>query len=765
MRHSFPFKTLPADLVAAFILSLVALPLGLGLANASGAPLLSGILAGVVGGLVVGALSGSPLSVSGPSPSLTAVLVAELANLGSFEKFLTAVLVSGVIQIGFGLIGMGSIAAFFPSSVIKGLLAAIGLILILKQLPHAIGHDPDPEGDMDFFQPDDKNTFSELLSMLDDFQFGALGVGIVSVLLLLLWNRIPFLKRSAIPAPLVVVLFGVIANKFFAQLGNDWQIDPTHLLEVPVLGGLGALSGLLKHPDFSALQTTAVYSAGLTLAVVTSLETLLNIEALDKLDPLQRSTPPNRELVAQGVGNITVALLGGLPLTSAIVRSGVNVTIGARTKLSTLLHGLLLAALVMFPPSWLRSIPLASLAAILMVTGIRLANPSVFRQMWREGKSQFIPFIVTVAGILFADLLTGILLGAATSIGFILRSNFLQPIHRVVERHVSGDVLRIGLPNQVSFFKRAALEKVMREVPSGGHILLDARNTNYIDPDVLDFIEDFGKTIAPAHGVKLSRLGFKEGYRLEDDLQFIDYSSREAQTTLTPKIALEVLKAGNERFCSGHRIERDLTLQRSATANGQFPMAVIFSCIDSRTPVEMVFDLGLGDVFSVRIAGNVARANVLASMEYSCAVAGAKLLVVMGHSSCGAIGAAVNLFGNKESVLESTGCGNLGGLISDIQQSVDAEEASVVRTWQPSQRASYIDTVAKRNVLQTIQTICEKSLTLETLIREQRLAIVGAFQDVKSGLVTFYQTAHSSSLDLNLPRIEEELAKIPPITA
>ena len=758
MKRPFSFKTLPNDIVAALILSLVALPLGLGMANASGAPLFSGILAGVVGGLVVGALSGSPLSVSGPSPSLTAVILAEITNLGSFENFLTAVFVSGIIQIGFGLIGIGSIAAFFPSSVIKGLLAAIGLILILKQVPHAVGHDPDPEGDMAFSQPDDKNTFSELFSMLDDFQFGALGVGVVSVLLLLSWNKIPFLKRSSVPAPLVVVLFGIAANQFFLRLGNDWPIDSTHLLDVPALGGLGALSGLLNHPNFSALQSTAVYSAGLILAVVASLETLLNIEALDKLDPLQRSTPPNRELMAQGVGNITTALLGGLPLTSVIVRSSVNVSIEAKTKLSTILHGLLLAALVLYPPSWLGSIPLASLAAILLFSGIRLANPSVFRQMWREGKSQFIPFIVTVAGILFTDLLTGVLLGAATSIGFILRSNFLQPLHRVIERHVSGDVLRIGLPNQVSFFKRAALEKVLREVPRGGHVLLDARNTNYIDPDVLDLIEDFGKTIAPAHGVKLSRLGFKEGYRLEDDLQFIDYSSREAQTALTPQIALEVLKAGNERFCSGHRIERDLTLQRSATADGQFPMAVIFSCIDSRTPVEMVFDLGLGDVFSVRIAGNIERDNVLGSMEYGCAVAGAKLLVVMGHSSCGAVGAAVSLFGNKQSVLESTGCGNLGGLISEIQHSVHPEEAAAARTWQPQQRAAYQDTVAKRNVLRTIQTICDKSRTIETLIREQRLAIVAAFQDVKSGVVTFYQTSFSSSLDLNLPKLETELS-------
>lgn len=759
MTRSLTLRTLPNDLMAGIVVFLVALPLSLGVAVASGAPLFAGILGGIIGGIVVGILSGSPLSVSGPSPGLTAIVLAEISSLGSFENFLAALFVCGFIQVGFGLARIGSVAAFFPSSVIKGLLAAIGLILILKQTPHAIGHDPDPEGEMAFSQPDNKNTFSELVSMLDDFQPGAMVVGIVSVLLLLAWSRIPFLKRSKVSAPLVVVVLGVVANKLFLGLGDVWAIDPSHLLEVPVAGGWTEILGFLKHPNFSTFQLPAVYMAGATLAAVASLETLLNLEVLDRLDPQQRSSPSNRELLAQGLGNMTAALVGGLPVTSMIVGSSVNVSVGAKTKSSAVSYGLLMVAVAVATPLWLKEIPLASLAAVLLVTGVRLANPSVFRQMWREGKSQFIPFIVTVLGIVFTDLLVGVLLGAATSIAFILRSNFLQPIHRVIERHVSGDVLRIGLPNQVSFFKRAALDKVLREVPHGGQVLLDARNTNYIDPDVLDLFEDFGKTIAPAHGVKLSRIGFKEGYRFEDDIQFIDYSSREAQTALTPKIALDVLKAGNERFCSGHRIERDLTLQRSATADGQFPMAVIFSCIDSRTPVEMVFDLGLGDVFSVRIAGNIERDNVLGSMEYGCAVAGAKLLVVMGHSSCGAVGAAVNLFGGEQSVLEATGCGNLEGLISEIQSSVDPHEAAAARTWQPSRRTAYLDTVAKRNVLRTIRTICEKSQTLEVMIREQRLAVVAAFQDVKSGTVTFYQTAYSSSLDLNLPNIEDELAR------
>ena len=738
---------------------LVALPLCLGVALASGAPLFSGILAGVIGGIVVGILSGSPLSVSGPAAGLTAIVAAKINGLGSFQNFLAALFVSGVIQVILGLARAGSIAAFFPSSVIKGLLAAIGTILILKQIPHVVGHDPDPEGEMSFSQTDDRNTFSELLSMMDDFQPGAMVVGITSVLLLLIWDKVSFLKKSPVPAPLVVVLFGITANQLFLHLGDFWSIDSTHLVDVPVAADLNQFLGFLDRPNLSAFKTPAVYIAGITLAIVASLETLLNLEAVDKLDPQQRSSPPNRELVAQGAGNIAAALVGGLPVTSVIVRSSVNVNVGAKTKLSTITHGVLLLLSVALIPLWLRKIPLSALAAILLVTGIKLANPGLFKQMWREGKSQFIPFFVTVVAIVFTDLLVGITLGAVTSVGFILRSNFLQPIHRVVERHVSGDVLRIGLPNQVSFFKRAALEKVLREVPRGGHVLLDARNTDYIDPDVLDLFDDFRKTIAPAHGVKLSSVGFKKEYRVEDDIQFVDYTSRETQTALTPEIALEILKAGNQRFCSGHRIERDLTLQRTATADGQFPMAVIFSCIDSRTPVELVFDLGLGDVFSVRIAGNIARNKVLASMEYGCAVAGAKLLLVMGHSSCGAVNAAIDLFGSKQSVIEATGCVNLEGLITEIQNSVEAQEALSLRTWQPAQRRAYSDIVAKRNVLRTVRNIRDDSRTLDTLVREGKLAIVAAFQDVKTGKVSFYQTADSSHQNLNLPRLEDELSK------
>jgi carbonic anhydrase/SulP family sulfate permease len=395
---------------------------------------------------------------------------------------------------------------------------------------------------------------------------------------------------------------------------------------------------------------------------------------------------------------------------------------------------------------------------VLCATGLELAKPDLFRQMWREGKNQFIPFIVTLCSILLTDLSTGILLGLFTSVAFILRSNFLQPIHRVLEKHLAGDVLRIQLPTQVTFFNRATLENLLWEVPRGGRVLLDARNTDYIDPDVQDLIEDFQRSTAPAHGVQLSKVGFKDAYGgLRDEIQFVDYTSREVQSGLTPVAVIDILRAGNQRFISGQRIDRNLGRQVAATADGQFPMAVILSCIDSRSPAELIFDLGLGDIFSVRIAGNIARDKVLGSIEYSCAVAGAKLLVVMGHSSCGAVKSAVSLVGSQQSVADATGCATLEGLIKELQMTITEEELPRILHWRPEQKAEFADTVAKRNILRTIQGIRQNSSTIDSLVKKGQLAIVGAFYDIKTGIVHFYRARHTSVEPLDLPDLEAEI--------
>lgn len=727
---------LTKDLAAGLVVFLVALPLCLGIALASGAPMVAGIVSGVVGGLLVSWLSGSHTSVSGPAAGLVAVVLAQVAVLGSYEAFLVAVILAGAIQVLLGALRAGFIAAFFPSSVIKGLLAAIGLILILKQIPHMVGHDADPAGDMGFLQIDGKNTLSELLASLFDLDPGAMMVGLVSLAVLLAWDR-SRLKHSLVPAPLVVVLLGVAANLVFKAAGSSWAIGPAHLVQLPTATGVGDFLRTLPSPDLKAFGDPAIILAAVTIAIVASLETLLNLEAVDKLDPRKRVSPPNRELMAQGAGNIVAGLLGGLPLTSVIVRSSVNINAGAASRLAAFFHGGLLALLVLFAPRWLNEIPLASLAAVLIFTGLKLTSPALFRQMWAEGRSQFVPFVVTVLAIVFTDLLVGVLIGLGTGLAFILHSNYRRPLLRFMERHVSGDVLRIEFANQVSFLNRAALEQALDSVPTDGHVVLDARNTDYIDPDILDLIEDFRRQTAVARNLKVSLVGFKDRYVMADEIQYVDVTTREVQAQLTPQRVLQFLKDGNERFVTGRRLTRDLARQVDATAAAQYPMAVVLSCIDSRSPVELIFDLGVGDAFVARIAGNVAKEKVLGSMEYACAVAGARLVLVMGHTGCGAVKASVDLFESGTTASKATGCEHLDALVSEIQKAIVPGTKPHGDWVTPETKMAFVDDVAKRNVVRTIAGIRAASRTLRELEAAGKIVLVGAMYDIKTGRATF----------------------------
>lgn len=728
-------SSLPKDFAAGLVVFLVALPLCLGIALASGAPLMAGIISGVVGGLLVAWLSGSHSSVSGPAAGLVAVVLAQVATLKSYEAFLVAVMLAGVIQIVLGALRAGFIAAFFPSNVIKGLLAAIGVILILKQIPHVVGHDTDPEGEMGFNQPDGQNTFSELFSTLFDFQPGAMLVGLVSLALLLVWDRTK-LKKSLVPAPLVVVLLGVGVNLVLKAMGSPWVIEPSHLVQVPTPASLPELFKLLPSPDFKALGNPAILLAAVTLAVVASLETLLNVEAVDKLDPRKRVTPPNRELVAQGIGNIVAGFLGGLPVTSVIVRSSVNINAGAVTRMSAFIHGVLLFLLVVFAPRLLNEIPLSALAAVLLATGLKLASPALFRQMWAEGRKQFLPFIVTVGAIVLTDLLVGILIGLGTSLAFILHSNFRRPLRRFMEQHVGGEVLRVELANQVSFLNRAVLEQTLNGIPAGGHVVLDARNTDYIDPDILDLIDDFRTQTAPARNVFLSLVGFKDHYVMDDHIQYVDVSTREVQTQLDPARALKILKDGNERFVRGERVSRDLMRQVNATAQGQFPLAVVLSCMDSRTSTELIFDLGLGDIFSIRVAGNIALDDALASMEYGCAVAGAKLILVLGHTRCGAVKATVDFAHRQVDACAASGCDHIKAITNYIHQAVEAERDT--RGDRSAHNEAFVDRVARLNVQHTMEVIRQRSTTLRGLVERKQIAIVGGLYCVTTGRVEFF---------------------------
>lgn len=729
--------TVRYDLISGLVVFLVALPLCLGVALASNAPLSSGLIAGIIGGLVVGAISRSHTSVSGPAAGLTAVVAAQIHGLGSFEAFLLAVAIAGVIQIILGLAKAGFLAEFLPSSVINGLLAAIGVILILKQLPHLVGHDADPEGDMSFSQPDQHNTFSEFLFLLTDAHLGTALIGLASVALLIFWDRSQTLKKSVVPAPLIVVILGVVAAEMLRRIGGMWEIPDRAFVHVEVPDNLASYAQLLSHPDFTRWRDPAIYLSAVTIAAVASLETLLNLEAVDKLDPQKRRSPPSRELLAQGVGNLTAGLIGGIPVTSVIVRSSVNINAGGKTKLSTLIHGLLLLVSVTMLPQLLNRIPLSCLAGILLVTGTKLASSKLFQHMWAQGRTQFLPFITTLVAIVFTDLLIGVLIGLAVAIAFILHSNFRRPIHCVRERHLRGDVLRIELANQVSFLNRAALKQRLDELPRGDSVIIDARHTDYLDPDIEGLISTFTTETAPVRGLNVGLIGFGGKFGLKDQLSDLDNSNLDLQKHLTPAAVLKILKDGNQRFRTGERLVRDLGREVQTTAQGQFPIAAVLSCIDSRSPAELLFDLGLGDIFSVRIAGHVVNDQALASLEYACAVAGVKLIVVLGHTRCGAVTAAVDLYRSHKTAAEATGCEHLDSLTSEIQKSIDPSlHEDFSRNGHA--KSAYVDEVARRNVLRTMQVVNQQSRTLSRLVEEEKIAIVGGMYDVVSGEVEFH---------------------------
>lgn len=737
MNRDF-FKQIARDLNAGVVVFLVALPLCLGVALASGAPLISGIIAGIVGGLVVGAISGSNTSVSGPAAGLTAIVAAQLDKLESFQQFLLVVVLAGILQVLLGALRAGTLSAFFPSAVIKGLLAAIGVILILKQIPHILGHDNDPEGEMSFEQPDHENTFSELGKLFaGEIHQGALVIGLLSMLILVAWDSFKFLKKTPIPVPLLVVVGGVLISQWFSKLGGEWAIGSSHLVEVPVANQLRDLTGFFQTPDWSGLTLPAVYFAAITTALVASLETLLNLEAIDKIDPQQRLSPPNRELVAQGIGNITCGLIGGIPVTSVIVRSSVNINAGARTKLSTLIHGSLLALSVAFLPNYLNLIPLSCLAAILLATGFKLISPSLIMKMYREGYKQFIPFLITTMAIVLTDLIVGVGIGLAVSIAFILQSNIRTPISQVSEKYFGNDVTHIQLANQVSFLNRVALENALTQAKPGQHLLLDARNTDYIDPDILSLLRDYIDKTAPIRQVFVSTKGFKKEFNIPERILFGEYTTKELQEKLSPTEVLAALREGNKRFLSGQRLTRDLGRQISGTASSQYPLAVILSCIDSRSPAEIIFDVGLGDIFTIRIAGNVVRSKVLGSLEYACAVAGARLILVMGHTRCGAVTTAVDLAYSKGDVCEVTGCQHLELIVNEIQASVVAQDRDEYLRQDTEGQRRIVDDVARRNVIHSLRLLPDQSVTLSDLIARKRIAIVGALYDVVSGEIDF----------------------------
>lgn len=501
-KHAqYYFRHLKDDLPAGIVVFLVALPLCLGIALASGAPLFSGLIAGLVGGLIVSWLSGSQLSVSGPAAGLTVIVFNAIETLGSFQGLLVACVLAGIIQLVLGYLRAGMIGAFFPSAVIKGMLAAIGLILIIKQIPHATGYDTSYEGDESYMRETAKSSFLELFDAFSGITPGAVIISTVALLLLIIWEM-PWFKKQRflklIPGPLVAVAWGVGYNLLNTQFAPAWAVSEKHLVKLPVSEQAADFFNNFTFPDFSYLTNPQVYIVAATLAIIASLETLLSLEAVDKLDPLKRLAPTNRELKAQGIGNIISGLLGGLPITAVIVRSSANINAGGQTSLSCFIHGLCLLLSVMFFAYYLNYIPLACLSAILLHTGYKLAKPSLFVEYYYKGMSQLLPFAITVLAILFTDLLKGMAIGMVIGLFFVIKANY----HAAITLIQDGSHYVLSFNKDVSFLNKALLRKFILSIQENSTVTIDASKANFIDHDILETVEDFLAS-APDDNIKV----------------------------------------------------------------------------------------------------------------------------------------------------------------------------------------------------------------------------------------------------------------------
>jgi carbonic anhydrase len=774
------FDRLKYDLPAGLVVYLVALPLCLGIALASTGSadfLFAGVIAGITGGIIVGSMSGSRLGVSGPAAGMVTivlggihVLMPSLQSLGyheanyatdaaklnlseeqfigmieaeqlsiGFGYFLAAVVIAGLLQIIAGFVKAGVIAYYFPSSVIKGMLAAIGIILILKQIPHAFGFDQDFLGDLSFFQDDGHNTFSELYYAFLESEPGAMIISGVS-LLLLIFFELKFMKKIGLfrflPGALVVVLTGTAINYFFIQKGLPNALSNDHLVNLPVAETPAEFIGFFRLPDFSVLGNYQVYVVALTIALVASIETLLSVEATDKLDPEKHITPANRELKAQGMGNVISGLLGGLPITQVIVRSSANVAAGGKTKVATIAHGVILLASAYYIPAYLNLIPLSALAMILIMVGYKLAKPTLFAGMIRLGWEQFLPFFVTVIAIVFTNLLAGIAVGLLTANYFILKKNSANAFRYFSEPANGTQKITLRLAEEVSFLNKASISLALENIPVDSILVLDGSKSKDIDFDVLERIDEFKKFTAPGKNIRVETVGIPEikeidGLKITTGIRKMMTKMRtyteKTQAEVTPEIALRNLREGNSRFVENLRAHRNLLAQVNETSEGQYPFAIVLSCIDSRTSAELIFDQGLGDIFSVRVAGNVINEDILGSMEYACAVAGSKLIVVLGHSKCGAI----------ISACQHVRMGNVTSLLGKIQPAVEKVGAVV-----PNITADHaVQQVSEQNVFESIARIKERSPILVEMLNNGKIGIVGAMYDIESGRVEFFDEA------------------------
>lgn len=731
IKKMSPWNNIKDDLIASIVVLLVAIPLCLGIALASGAPLFSGIVTGIIGGIIVGTLSSSPISVSGPAAGMIAVVLATVTALGSFHAFLLALFLAGLFQIFIGISRAGFIAAYIPLNVIQGLLAAIGILIIIKQLPFAFGYlnqtttlQQALETAQEIF------SLTPLLYLTHHINLGATFITLISLAILLFWPKIPTKLCQIIPSAIVVVIVAVMLNQLFDAFIPALDLQDSHLVNIPVNTSFSSIVMQFEHPKFSDLNNYNVYIYAFMIAIVASLETLLNLEAAEKIAKSRKYTSRNKELVAQGVGNALSGLIGGLPITSVVVRSTVNIHAGAKSKLATILHGILLLLSLVLIPNWLNQIPLAALAAILLYTGYKLARLSLFKEMYQKGFDCFFPFLVTVVAIVFSNLLVGVLIGLGTSFFFILRQSSKNRFLTVNEIHPSGEVLRLILPQHVTFLNKAAVVETLKSIENNQKVVLDAKATDYIDYDMLEVIKEFKQYQAAEKNITLNLEGFKKHYSLPNQTNFITATTYDVQSNLTPNKILAILQEGNQRFINNTPINKNYPQQIAATLKSQHPIAVMLGCIDSRVPVELIFDLSVGDAFVARIAGNILNDDIVASIEFACHIAGAKLIIVLGHESCGAIKAAC----------DNVQLGHIPHLVHKIKPAIEAyEEQHPQEKNCNSSNPHFVSNVMSYNVDLVKKNLYARSEILRKLIDSEAVGLVGAIYDVATGKITFKQ--------------------------
>ena len=711
------------DFVSAIVVFLVAIPLCLGIALASGAPMFSGLLSGIIGGIVVGSLSGSHVSVSGPAAGMVAIVVAVITQLGDFNTFLLALFIAGLMQIIISWLRAGFIADYIPSNVLQGLLCAVGILLILKQLPLAftLSHTRFALKTQ-LLDLSMGVSLQPLHNLTAHINHGAMILSLLSFAILIYLNKIQYRWAKTIPAAFIVVTLGIILNEIFLFTNSTLAQNEPHLVNIPKHTSWGDFYTQMQCPNWHALTQLNVYIAALLIAIVSALENLLNIKAGEKLDKKRRYCSKDRELFAQGVGNTLAGLVGGIPITSVIVRTSVNIQTGAKTKVSTILHGGLILLTVMLIPAALNKIPLSTLAAILIYTGYQLTHPNIYRKIYKQGLDRFIPFISTIFFILCFNVLIGIVIGLIISLFFILKSNSQVRLDIIKEFYPNGITHRLVLPQQTSFLNKASLIAELNTIPRRSQLIIDARYSDYIDKEVIEFIKEFKNEQAPHKQISLNLIGFKEQYKIHNYIDFINVTTYDVQSTLTAEETLVLLKEGNYRFLNDTCIHRSLKTDIQYTATTQHPMAIVVGCIDSRVPVETVFDMSVGDLFCIRIAGNVVNHDVLASVEYACNVVGAKLIVVLGHTRCGAI----------QSACDGVEKGHITQLLNKIKPAINAATLSKCNN-----QKTFVEYVTALNIANTMRHIYEESDILHDMLNTEQIGIVGAIYDVSTGKVNF----------------------------